>query len=581
MRKPVLLTGSALALLLGAPAFTATASAACDPAATVENGVALGDSLFSAGTTSCYVVPAGVESLRTTLIGGRGGNSNSMGYLASGGRGALVQARLDVTPGQQLAVVVAGNGLDVQSFGSTSGGGASSVDDVLIAGGGGGAGAVRNPSSGSHGGEGGSAGASAGAGAAGTAYNGTVSSAGGSPGLYNAVGAGGFFPGGFGSGGSGSGGGGGFGGFGPEGFGGGGGAGLYGGGGGSGGTFTPGAGGGGGGAGSSFIDPSVDGGSIATDGSGTPMVLITAGGVGGVDAVPHAGLDFTATQPQGTLSAPMTVTLTSTGTAPLRIGALTVGGANPDDFIVSGDTCRATLKVGVTCKVFVRFTPQATGPRAATLDIDGNLDTASVPLTGTGGALPTGATGLTGATGVTGSVGATGATGVQGIQGIVGATGATGQAGSAGLDGVTGAVGATGAAGTEGKNGTAGTTGAVGATGAAGVMGPTGATGAAGVDGKDATASCLIQTSKTKDDAAGSATVLCTISTVAARRSGTAAAALTRKGRVLATGTEKPGRALKLKVRGGGTLEAGHYTLRRTYRQAGRTVVERRPVVLR
>src|SRR4051794_22382358 len=109
MRKPVLLTGSALALLLGTPAFTATASAACNPSANVVAGTALGDSLFSPGTVSCYIVPPGVESLRTTLIGGRGGNSDMFGVLAFGGRGALVQARLDVSPGQEVAVTVGAN----------------------------------------------------------------------------------------------------------------------------------------------------------------------------------------------------------------------------------------------------------------------------------------------------------------------------------------------------------------------------------------------------------------------------------------------------------------------------------------
>ncbi|MDQ8045123.1 MAG: choice-of-anchor D domain-containing protein [Solirubrobacteraceae bacterium] len=561
MRKPVMVTGSALALLLAVPVFTGTAAAACDPGDPVVTGASLTDSLFNTPGTYCYVVPDGVETLRTTLIGGRGGGYDAGQGYVGGGFGALVQARLDVVAGEALRVTVANNGPDGQGFSiPTSGGEATSVDDLLVAAGGGGSGTTQTILGGSRGGSGGSAGASATAGGSGADYNGNLTGAGGAPGTFNAIGVGGTMNGN--AGGSGQGGVGplgGAGGIGPFGAGGGGGDGYFGGGGGSGGNGNFLSGGGGGGAGSSFIDPSVDGGTISTDGSGVPMVLITAGGVGGATTSAPAGVDFAAAQPQATLSAARAITITSSGTASLRIGALTVGGNDPDDFLVSGDTCRATLKLGASCQVFVRFVPQASGPRSAQLLIDGNLRTVAVPLSGTGGALPSGATGAAGA------AGAAGATGAAGAQGVAGAAGIDGAAGAAGATGAAGAVGATGLTGADGKTGLAG---------------PTGAAGQNGTDGKDASTSCLIQTTKTKSDAAGSTTVLCTITLVAGRKAGSAAA-LTRNGKVYASGVEHRGQPLSLTVRGGGTLRPGTYTLRRSYRQSGRTVTERRQVTVR
>jgi hypothetical protein len=65
-----------------------------------------------------------------------------------------------------------------------------------------------------------------------------------------------------------------------------------------------------------------------------------------------------------------TVTVTNTGEAALTFGAgaVTVGGANPSLFKVTGDGCSGqVLAKGGTCQVSVNFTPDTTGAKGASL----------------------------------------------------------------------------------------------------------------------------------------------------------------------------------------------------------------------
>jgi hypothetical protein len=217
------------------------------------------------------------------------------------------------------------------------------------------------------------------------------------------------------------------------------------------------------------------------------------------------------TQPLATIGAQQTLTVINTGDYPLHVTSAKTTAGDRNDFIISGDTCDgATVQSAgfgpSNCALDIRFAPTATGGRSATLTID--TDAPGIPqtvtLTGTGGALPTGATGGTGTTGATG------------------ATGATGEAGTNGLNGANGTNGAAGPQGPAGKN------------------------------GRDAKITC--KPGKAKK---GKVKVTCTVKLVATKRAG-ATVRLVRGGRTYAKGTAtvRDGRA-KLRF----TPAKGRYTL--------------------
>jgi hypothetical protein len=81
------------------------------------------------------------------------------------------------------------------------------------------------------------------------------------------------------------------------------------------------------------------------------------------------------------------LTVTSSGTSPLVISTVTIGGANPTDFYVGNDTCwGSTLNPGSTCTVEMFFDPWAIGIRNATLTIAHNAPggSSTVALSGLG-----------------------------------------------------------------------------------------------------------------------------------------------------------------------------------------------------
>ena len=82
-------------------------------------------------------------------------------------------------------------------------------------------------------------------------------------------------------------------------------------------------------------------------------------------------------------STPQTVTVTNTSTAPVKLGAATIAGANAADFALTADSCsNTTIAAGASCTAAVTFKPAAAGERLATLRFDG--DDLSVLLNGTG-----------------------------------------------------------------------------------------------------------------------------------------------------------------------------------------------------
>ena len=90
----------------------------------------------------------------------------------------------------------------------------------------------------------------------------------------------------------------------------------------------------------------------------------------------------------GTNAQPLNVTAQNTGGAPLTIGASSIAGADPNDYIVgSGNTCKGTLAVNASCTVPVIFNPLNTGTRTAQLEIAANVSGSPFTVSLTGNAV--------------------------------------------------------------------------------------------------------------------------------------------------------------------------------------------------
>jgi alpha-tubulin suppressor-like RCC1 family protein len=141
-------------------------------------------------------------------------------------------------------------------------------------------------------------------------------------------------------------------------------------------------------------------------------------------------------QPLGTVSGRQTVAIQSIGD-PTTISSIKVTGPNAADFEVvrynaTGDPADVgalplTVADGHALGVLLRFYPSALGERHATLEVKGDGETATVPLSGFGTDLPgntpgdkgDSVTGAAGPAGPAGSAGAPGATGPAGKDGVV------------------------------------------------------------------------------------------------------------------------------------------------------------------
>ncbi|MBA3913526.1 MAG: choice-of-anchor D domain-containing protein, partial [Acidobacteriales bacterium] len=126
-----------------------------------------------------------------------------------------------------------------------------------------------------------------------------------------------------------------------------------------------------------------------TDNASPATQTITLAGTGVTPTISLAPTSLAfGNQAQGLTSAPLSSVLTNTGTGPLIITAITVGGTNSTDFTQSS-TCPispATLAVGSTCTITATFTPTAQGVRNASITIADNVTSGnpSLPLSGTG-----------------------------------------------------------------------------------------------------------------------------------------------------------------------------------------------------
>jgi hypothetical protein len=418
------------------------------------------ETFASTGAEQSFVVPTGVTSVQLRAGGGARVNAHSVTPFQGpppAGAGALVAGSLPVTSGETLYVEVAASGFNgggqVGFVGGGMGGGASDIrtlsessletlqSRLLVAGGGGGGGGTFEEGSGGRGGDAGSPGEESSTGSGGCCGE-DQHSAGGAAGTLTGAGGGGArceapapWSGHEGS--LGIGGEGGQEGAAPETGGGGGGGGYWGGGGGEGacpdgGPF--GSGGGGGGGGSSYVSEEAASASFGLASLSTePSVSITYATP--ATATPESStIAFPGTQPLSTVSAPQTITLTNSGGNPLEIWSETFGDSSPaltsdhpEDFLIDSASCLGEVAFEGSCQLKVRFAPQGTGTRTATLQIAGDMGAGptSIALTGTGGTLPQGPPGETGATGATGAKGVAGMTGPKGAKGVQGPRGLT------------------------------------------------------------------------------------------------------------------------------------------------------------
>jgi hypothetical protein len=124
---------------------------------------------------------------------------------------------------------------------------------------------------------------------------------------------------------------------------------------------------------------------VANFGSNTVSVFLQSATV----TLSPPSLSF-GNQKLGTTSAPQTVTVTNTGSAPLANLKHQHYGHKRARFCRETNTCPSSLAGGAACSISVTFTPQAVGSRGATLDIADNASGSpqTVSLSGTGVGTP-------------------------------------------------------------------------------------------------------------------------------------------------------------------------------------------------
>jgi Putative Ig domain/Abnormal spindle-like microcephaly-assoc'd, ASPM-SPD-2-Hydin len=113
-------------------------------------------------------------------------------------------------------------------------------------------------------------------------------------------------------------------------------------------------------------------------GGGTPAPTPT--GTAAVSISPSA-VDF-GDQALGTTSAPRTITITDTGTAPVFFNGTPQSGL---DFNRTSDNCVGIqIAPGASCTMTVVFQPTVTGPRSSTITLIDSAGTQTISFTGTG-----------------------------------------------------------------------------------------------------------------------------------------------------------------------------------------------------
>jgi len=123
--------------------------------------------------------------------------------------------------------------------------------------------------------------------------------------------------------------------------------------------------------------------SFTDNAPGSPQT-VPLKGTGQSITVSPASLNFGSVA-VGNTSPPQTVTVSNVSTAPVSLTGIAFAGTAAGDYLITANTCGATLSGGSNCSVSVAFKPTNTKKRAAKLNIKNNGGpTASTTLTGTG-----------------------------------------------------------------------------------------------------------------------------------------------------------------------------------------------------
>lgn len=126
---------------------------------------------------------------------------------------------------------------------------------------------------------------------------------------------------------------------------------------------------------------------IASNANGAPHAVALSGN----GLAPQAGitapaaLDFGKVR-YGQTSAVRTISISSSGNAPLQLGTPVVGGKHAANFTIASNGCGASLAPGASCSIGLRFRAGAVGARSATLTLPSNAPGAArvVNLSGQG-----------------------------------------------------------------------------------------------------------------------------------------------------------------------------------------------------
>jgi parallel beta-helix repeat protein len=122
-----------------------------------------------------------------------------------------------------------------------------------------------------------------------------------------------------------------------------------------------------------------------SDNGGASPQIVNMSGTGTVVSLSRTNMTFAA-QSVGTTSSPQSVTLTNKEATTLHINNIFLTGTNPNDFLISFDSCPPDLVGNSNCTVSVEFRPTAVGTRTASLAFsdNGGASPQTVKLTGTG-----------------------------------------------------------------------------------------------------------------------------------------------------------------------------------------------------